>query len=182
MLSLLQDCFKSTWNLHKEVHNIPDQKTSSNIFPFFKYSGKLVAYPQTPMRQVPPSIRRPDYADDPRGIAHEERKAKKGDILVLNEEEIEGMRVSGRLGREVLNEAAKIIAPGVTTDEIDRVVHEACIERECYPSPLNYYNFPKSCCTSVNEIVCHGIPDQRPLENGDLCNGKELFRCIVILN
>uniref|UniRef100_A0AC34GGW8 Peptidase M24 domain-containing protein n=1 Tax=Panagrolaimus sp. ES5 TaxID=591445 RepID=A0AC34GGW8_9BILA len=80
------------------------------------------------------------------------------------------MRVSGRLGREVLNEAAKAIAPGITTDEIDRVVHEACIERECYPSPLNYYNFPKSCCTSVNEIVCHGIPDMRPLENGDLCN------------
>lgn len=53
---------------------------------------------------------------------------------------------------------------GVTTDEIDRVVHEACIERECYPSPLNYHNFPKSCCTSVNEVICHGIPDLRPLK------------------
>lgn len=53
---------------------------------------------------------------------------------------------------------------GVTTEEIDRVVHEACIERECYPSPLNYHNFPNSCCTSVNEVICHGIPDLRPLE------------------
>jgi methionine aminopeptidase len=53
---------------------------------------------------------------------------------------------------------------GVTTDEIDRVVHEACIERECYPSPLNYHNFPNSCCTSVNEVICHGIPDLRPLQ------------------
>lgn len=52
----------------------------------------------------------------------------------------------------------------MTTEEIDRVVHEACIERECYPSPLNYHNFPNSCCTSVNEVICHGIPDLRPLE------------------
>lgn len=85
-------------------------------------------------------------------------------IKILNDEEIESMRVSCRLGREVLDEAAKAIAVGVTTDEIDRIVHEACIERECYPSPLNYYNFPKSCCTSVNEVICHGIPDMRPLE------------------
>lgn len=85
-------------------------------------------------------------------------------IKVLDDEEIESMYVSCRLGREVLDEAAKAIAVGVTTDEIDRIVHEACIERDCYPSPLNYYNFPKSCCTSVNEVICHGIPDTRPLE------------------
>lgn len=85
-------------------------------------------------------------------------------IKVLNDEEIESMRVSCKLGREVLDEAAKAIEVGVTTDEIDRVVHEACIERECYPSPLNYYKFPASCCTSVNEVICHGIPDTRPLE------------------
>lgn len=79
------------------------------------------------------------------------------------------MRVSCKLGREVLDEAAKAIAVGVTTDEIDRVVHEACIERECYPSPLNYYKFPASCCTSVNEVICHGIPDTRPLEVTSFC-------------
>ena len=52
----------------------------------------------------------------------------------------------------------------MTTDEIDRVVHEASVDRNCYPSPLNYYQFPKSCCTSVNEVICHGIPDKRPLQ------------------
>lgn len=62
------------------------------------------------------------------------------------------MRVACKLGREVLDEAARVCDVGVTTDEIDRIVHEACIERNCYPSPLNYYEFPKSCCTSVNEV------------------------------
>jgi len=64
-----------------------------------------------------------------------------------------------------------MIDVGITTDEIDRVVHEACIEKECYPSPLNYYKYPKSCCTSINEVICHGIPDMRALINGDICNG-----------
>lgn len=80
------------------------------------------------------------------------------------------MRVACKLGREVLDEAARVCDVGVTTDEIDRIVHEACIERECYPSPLNYYEFPASCCTSVNEVICHGIPDTRPLKDGDICN------------
>lgn len=62
------------------------------------------------------------------------------------------MKVACKLGREVLDVAASVCDVGVTTDEIDRAVHEACIEKECYPSPLNYYEFPKSCCTSVNEV------------------------------
>lgn len=91
-------------------------------------------------------------------------------IRSLDDNEIEDLRVACRLGREVLDEGAAIIGPGVTTDEIDRIVHEASVDRECYPSPLNYYQFPKSCCTSVNEVICHGIPDKRPLQNGDICN------------
>ena len=75
-----------------------------------------------------------------------------------------------RLGREVLDEAAAAVDVGVTTDEIDRVVHEATVDRDSYPSPLNYYQFPKSCCTSINEVICHGIPDKRPLVDGDICN------------
>lgn len=77
-------------------------------------------------------------------------------IRTLDEEEIEKMRVVCRIGREVLEEGAKAVAIGATTDEIDRIVHEACVERDAYPSPLNYYKFPKSCCTSVNEVICHG--------------------------
>jgi methionyl aminopeptidase len=53
---------------------------------------------------------------------------------------------------------------------LDRIIHDATIERGAYPSPLNYYHFPKSCCTSVNEVICHGIPDQRPLKDGDIVN------------
>lgn len=80
------------------------------------------------------------------------------------------MRIAGKIGRLVLDTAHKAVAVGVTTDEIDQVVHETCIENDCYPSPLNYYKFPKSVCSSVNEVICHGIPDRRPLQDGDICN------------
>lgn len=148
-----------------------DKKNGNyNPWPHYTYSGKLRPFMQTPKRDVPASIGRPDYADHPSGRSLSEEECRGSSIKVLNDEEIEAMKVSTKLGREVLDEAARAIAVGVTTDEIDRIVHEACIERECYPSPLNYYNFPKSCCTSVNEVICHGIPDMRPLEDGDICN------------
>jgi len=63
-----------------------------------------------------------------------------------------------------------MVKPGVTTEEIDKAVHEYIISQDAYPSPLNYYSFPRSCCTSVNEIICHGIPDTRALEEGDIVN------------
>ena len=62
------------------------------------------------------------------------------------------------------------VRPGITTDELDAICHQACIDRGGYPSPLNYNGFPKSLCTSVNEVICHGIPDDRPLADGDICN------------
>lgn len=74
------------------------------------------------------------------------------------------------IGRKVLDIAHSAVKPGITTDEIDNIVHNACIEFGVYPSPLNYYNFPKSVCTSVNEVICHGIPDMRKLEEGDILN------------
>ena len=114
---------------------------------------------------------RPDYADHPKGrSACEENLRGNTTIKVLDDEEIEAMRVACKLGRECLDAGANAVEIGVTTDELDRIVHEAALDRDCYPSPLNYYNFPKSCCTSVNEVICHGIPDTRPLEDGDLCN------------
>ncbi|KAJ1372447.1 Methionine aminopeptidase 1 [Parelaphostrongylus tenuis] len=164
-----QTCFKANWSIHKSRHT--DLDAPYNPWPNYRFTGPLRPAVVTPRRTVPPSIPRPDYAVHPEGVSFEERQAKKSkEVKVLDDEEIAGLRVSCRLGREVLDEAAKACAPGVTTDEIDRVVHEACIERDCYPSPLGYYNFPKSCCTSVNEVICHGIPDLRVLENGDLCN------------
>ena len=67
-----------------------------------------------------------------------------------------------------MHAAAEIINPGVTTDDLDQVVHEFLIDHGAYPSTLGYRGFPKSCCTSVNEVICHGIPDARPLEDGDI--------------
>ncbi|CAE6517024.1 unnamed protein product [Rhizoctonia solani] len=91
-------------------------------------------------------------------------------IKILTPEEQESMRTVCRLSREVLDIAAAAIRPGITTDEIDAIVHEETIKRGAYPSPLNYREFPKSVCTSVNEVICHGIPDQRKLEEGDIVN------------
>ncbi|KAF2897656.1 hypothetical protein ILUMI_08523 [Ignelater luminosus] len=89
---------------------------------------------------------------------------------IKNEEQILRMRASCKLAANILNEVGKHIRVGQTTDEIDTLVHELTIKNGAYPSPLNYKLFPKSVCTSVNNVACHGIPDDRPLENGDIIN------------
>lgn len=173
-----QECFKLVWPKHKLIHKPANSQSKPSIqqpfnpWPNFSFTGPLrPMYPLSAKRFVPEHINRPDYADHPQGhSACEEQVKGSSHIKVLDDEEIEAMRVVCKLAREVLDVAAEAAEVGVTTDEIDRLVHEATIERECYPSPLNYYNFPKSCCTSVNEVICHGIPDLRPLENGDLLN------------
>ncbi|KAG8183433.1 hypothetical protein JTE90_023189 [Oedothorax gibbosus] len=168
-----QECFKGSWNDHKQVHKTAKTVVtqSFNPWPGYQFSGKLRPFPVTPKRDVPAHIMRPDYADHPKGAsACEEEMGSSSSIKILDKEEIKGVSLASKLAREVLDTVAKAIAVGVTTDELDRVVHEACIARNCYPSPLNYYRFPKSCCTSVNEVICHGIPDLRPLEDGDLLN------------
>ncbi|XP_043245875.1 methionine aminopeptidase 1-like [Amphibalanus amphitrite] len=168
-----QECFKSSWKDHKAVHKKAEKRDSDRYNPWPKYffTGALRPFPVSPKREVPESIPRTDYADHPKGVPISEQKVRgSAYIKPLDDEEVEGMRVACRLGRQVLEEAAAAVSVGTTTDHIDRIVHEACIERECYPSPLNYYQFPKSCCTSVNEVICHGIPDARPLQSGDICN------------
>ena len=79
------------------------------------------------------------------------------------------MRAAGKAAREVLDIAGALCKPGVTTDEIDAAVHNACLERKAYPSPLNYRNFPKSCCTSVNEVICHGIVSELYIISCSFC-------------
>jgi methionyl aminopeptidase len=116
-----------------------------------------------PERAVPSEIVRPDYVETGTPVRGSESMVKSPDV-------IERMRVAGRIAREVLEEAGAAVAVGVTTDEIDRVAHEAHVRRGVYPSPLRYRGFPKSVCTSVNEIICHGIPDDRPLVDGDIVN------------
>lgn len=125
----------------------------------YSFTGALRPALYSPKRTVPASIRRPDYANDPAGISMCEQRDKTShnNIRIYGPNELEGetgLRHACRMGREVLDVAGQALRPGVTTDEIDRVVHEACMERDVYPSPLNYYNFPKSVCTSVNEVIC----------------------------
>ncbi|KAL6751159.1 peptidase M24, structural domain-containing protein [Haematococcus lacustris] len=80
------------------------------------------------------------------------------------------MRAVGQVAAQALARAAALVAPGVTTDQLDQAVHRSLVEAGAYPSPLGFKGFPKSCCTSVNEVVVHGIPDSRPLAAGDLLN------------
>ncbi|KIW07075.1 methionine aminopeptidase, type I, variant 1 [Verruconis gallopava] len=163
-----QDCFKKNWSEHKKEHKT--QTGHYNPFPTFAYTGPLrPVYPLSPRRHVPAKIRHPDYARD--GIPRSEQNLiGRRNIAILNEKEQEAMRKVCRLAREVLDIAAAAAKPGVTTDYIDEIVHKACIERDSYPSPLNYCHFPKSVCTSVNEVICHGIPDQYVLQDGDILN------------
>lgn len=164
-----QTCFKESWAKHKFIHN-KEGVDSYDPFPTFQYTGLLrPAYPLSPKRAVPDSIKKPDYAAH--GIPlSEEQERQNRQIVPMTEAQIKKYRTVCKLGREVLDAAAAAVRPGVTTDEIDRIVHEETIKRKAYPSPLNYGNFPKSVCTSVNEVVCHGIPDKRPLEDGDIVN------------
>ena len=90
--------------------------------------------------------------------------------MVKSPELIERMRVAGRMAAEVLRVTGDAVRVGITTDELDAICHAATIERGAYPSPLNYHGYPKSLCTSVNEVICHGIPDSRPLADGDIVN------------
>ena len=121
-------------------------------------------FPQTihGRRKVPDSIKRPDYANSGQPNMQRQQVADKI-IPTYTPEEILIIKETAKIARQALDIGHKAIAVGVTTEEIDRIVHEFIIENDGYPSPLNYYGFPRSCCTSINEVICHGIPDTRPL-------------------
>ncbi|KAK5123352.1 hypothetical protein LTR85_002783 [Meristemomyces frigidus] len=166
-----QNSMLSNLNLFTpKVISEPDADGHFNPFPAYPFTGSLrPVYPLSPRRAVPEKIRLPDYALKGIPISEQPTTARTK-VRVLTKQEQEGMRKVCKLGREVLDIAAREAQPGVTTDHIDKVVHEATLERDGYPSPLNYCHFPKSVCTSLNEVICHGIPDQRPLQDGDILN------------
>ena len=94
-------------------------------------------------------------------------------VIIKTAEEIEQMRVLGRLAAEALDYIGPFVKPGVTTNELDKLIYDYHVNVQGgYPAPLNYGNppYPKSCCTSVNHVICHGIPDDKPLKNGDIVN------------
>jgi methionyl aminopeptidase len=115
----------------------------------------------SPRRSVPSSIARPHYVDS-------SGPADFDDPMVKDADTIAAMRIAGQIAADALVEVGRHVRVGVTTDELDRVGHEYLISRGAYPSTLGYKKFPKSLCTSVNEVICHGIPDARPLLDGDI--------------
>ena len=93
-----------------------------------------------------------------------------GSVNLMSPKMLDQMRVSCQLAAECLQMVGKHIRPGITTDEINTLVHEYILSNNAYPAPLDYHGFPKSVCTSVNECVCHGIPSSRELQGGDIIN------------
>jgi methionyl aminopeptidase len=126
-------------------------------------AATLVPGTVSPRREVPAAIARPEYVD-------QEAPARYRGPEVKDPDTIARMRGAGRLAAQALREVGRHVAPGVTTEELDRVGHEFLCDHGAYPSTLGYRGFPKSLCTSVNEVVCHGIPDSTVLADGDIVN------------
>eukprot|EP00958_Prasinococcus_capsulatus_P013050 scaffold1318_cov388-Prasinococcus_capsulatus_cf.AAC.71 len=141
-------------------------------------NGRVLLEPGivSPPLEVPQSIPRPSYAGSGRAPPFSDSYQ-----YALDDDKRERMRAAGALAARVRDYAGAslgpllvtvgtLVKPGVTTDEIDKAVHQMIIDAGAYPSPLNYGSFPKSVCTSVNECICHGIPDNRELVDGDIIN------------
>jgi methionyl aminopeptidase len=126
-------------------------------------AGHLIPGRISPRRTVPASIPRPEYVGKP-GPSRDER----GDVY--SAEEIEQIRESGRIAAQAIALVGEHVAPGVTTERLDAIAHEFLIDQDAYPSTLGYRGYPKSSCTSVNEVICHGIPDDTVLDEGDIVN------------
>ncbi|KZS91355.1 methionyl aminopeptidase [Sistotremastrum niveocremeum HHB9708] len=123
-----------------------------------------------PRRSAPTHINCPHYASDPKRNTHAGSDTQQEAIISLGSEDETRLRRAAKLAAATLKFAAGLIRPGITTEAIDERLHWFIVENNAYPSPLNYLGFPKSCCTSVNNIVAHGIPDDREVEPGDIIN------------
>ena len=129
----------------------------------FDAHGHLIPGTSAPQRAVPDAIMRPPY------VGLQAPPAYSGDNTYA-EDEIAKIRAAGRIASRAIDAVEAAIRPGVTTDELDRIAHDFVVSQGAYPSTLDYRGFPKSCCTSVNEVICHGIPDDTVLRSGDLVN------------
>ena len=126
-------------------------------------SGHLIPGRLSPIRAVPTGIARPEYVGRPAPAPY-----TGGDWYAPDD--VQRIRAAGRVAAGAIEAAAAAIRPGVTTDELDRIAHDYVVGQGAYPSTLGYRGFPKSSCTSVNEVICHGIPDDTVLDDGDLVN------------
>jgi methionyl aminopeptidase len=126
-------------------------------------NGHLIPGSVSPQRSVPKSIPRPEYVGKPGPRDYEGTN-------IYSPEQVERIRESGRIAAGAVEAVGLAIRPGVTTDELDGIAHDFMVERGAYPSTLGYRGFPKSSCTSLNEVICHGIPDDTVLQDGDIIN------------
>jgi methionyl aminopeptidase len=129
----------------------------------FDSNGHLIPGNVSPRRAVPSSIGRPPY------VGRAAPPAYTGDNT-YSDAEVDRIRAAGRIAARAIDAATEAIRPGVTTEQLDRIVHEYVIDHGAYPSTLGYRGYPKSSCTSVNEVICHGIPDDTVLREGDIVN------------
>lgn len=144
---------------HQQLRRVASP--SATRVPFVRQP--VYKYPITPTRHVPSHIPRPPYAStgrvSPSVWMHQ---------IALHTDDPTELRAAARLARHVLDVACAHVRAGVTSDDMDELVHETILQHGAYPSPLNYEGFPKSVCTSINEVICHGIPDLRPFQYGDV--------------
>ncbi|RXM99364.1 Methionine aminopeptidase 1D, mitochondrial [Acipenser ruthenus] len=152
-------CIRARWQIYIQQHrSFFWNKQRSTTHSVVKPATVGPAYP------IPEHIMKPDYVTT--GIVPDW-----GDYIeIKDEDQIQELRQACQLARRILLLAGKSLKVGMTTEEIDFIVHEETIRQNAYPSPLGYGGFPKSVCTSVNNVVCHGIPDSRPLQDGDIIN------------
>lgn len=126
-------------------------------------AGHLIPGSVSPVRSVPAHIPRPEYVGRPGPAPYDG-----GDVYTP--EQIERIRVAGRIAAQAIEAVAATIAPGVITEQLDVVAHEFIVAHDAYPSTVGYRGYPKSVCTSINEVICHGIPDDTVLLEGDIIN------------
>jgi methionyl aminopeptidase len=126
-------------------------------------AGRLVAGVVSPERPVPRDIPRPEYVGKAGPTL-----TRKGDVYSF--EEVGRIREAGRIAARAVDAAGAAVRPGVTTEQLDEIVHDFLVAHRAYPSTLGYRGYPKSSCTSVNEVICHGIPDDTVLRDGDIVN------------
>jgi methionyl aminopeptidase len=154
-------CWCGSGKKYKKCHEPADQAAGAPP-PRAPRRPALTPGRVTPARAIPSEIARPEYAQ-----TGQPRLSLKD---VKSPDELERQRRACHAAARVLRVAGEAVAVGITTDALDEIAHAEIVRLGGYPSPLNYRGFPKSICTSVNEVICHGIPDSRPLEDGDIVN------------
>jgi len=167
-----QECFKKAWGDHrKKVHpkKAAQKKTDGppDWINTFSFSGPLRPGFVSPRRSVPTDAEKPDYWATGQPESEDQWRSQ-SEIPIFEGEKLEALRRTGIVARQGLDTGARLIVAGNTPEMVDQAVHDFAVANGAYPSALNYRGFPKACCTSVNEVICHGIPDSRPFENGDI--------------